>query len=86
MAIFAIGFAASGDSGEVMEKNGTTYYKVVLKCEECGESPEYAYYWDDHHGGRLYERPLHGNYLDGKFYCSECIDKLAEKYRRRRGL
>lgn len=87
MAIFAIGFAASGDSEDeetYVDEWGHKYHKVVLKCTMCGASPRYASYWEAD-GGSSINKPS-SNFLDGKFYCSDCIDKLAERYKRRVGL
>lgn len=81
IALFAIGFAASDDSGEVyVEHNGEKFYKVVLTCERCGETPEYGYYYDNRHGSTIDERGAKGNYWKGKWYCTRCLDIVQNEY------
>ena len=81
IALFAIGFAASDDSGEVyIESGGEKFYKVVLTCERCGETPEWAYYYDNRHGSIIDERGAKSGYWKGKFYCNRCREIVINEY------
>lgn len=90
IAVFAIGFAASGDSEgdseEVYYSNGKEFHKKHYTCSNCGDSPEYAWRWVSTDGNsRIDPYNLSGNFYEGKFYCSKCIDEAEEKIKRRRG-
>ena len=80
MAIFAIGFAASGDDEEVKYVNGKEYHKVKAKCYNCGAENPYHDYWEDEKG--YYMGAPEGNMIRGRYYCNSClldpdkIDKL----------
>lgn len=79
IAIFAIGFAASGDSDEVMTDDGRVYHKVTYTCEMCGDSPEYAYQWKSKDGWRKDPNGISENFWAGKFYCRTCVRKVMEE-------
>jgi len=72
--IFAIGFAASGDSDEVRYENGREYYKKIPKCYNCGTENPYHYYWEDSHGNIIFGPGGEGgNWIRGRYFCNECI-------------
>ena len=74
MAIFAIGFAASGDSDEVRHENGRDYYKKIPKCHNCGKENPDHYYWEDNHGNKIFRNETaSSNWIRGRYYCNDCI-------------
>lgn len=79
IALFAIGFAASDDSGEVyIENGGEKFYRVDLQCQMCGATPEYAHYYDNRHGATI-DKPRE-NMWEDRFYCNTCISKVRKEY------
>lgn len=72
MAIFAIGFAASGDSDEVIHENGRDYYKKIPKCHNCGKENPYHYYWEDKYGNKIHNGD-NSNWIRGRYYCTDCL-------------
>lgn len=88
MAIFAIGFAASGDDDDEVwvTESGKKYHKKHYTCAQCGDSPEYAYKWVSEDGKTtIDENKLSGNFYAGNFYCSNCISKAAAERDKRIG-
>ena len=89
MAVFAIGFAASGDSEDeevFYDSNGKKFRKVYYTCANCGETPEWAWEWKSTVDSETIDPHSHrgvgglkGNFYAGKFYCSKCITETAKK-------
>jgi len=72
MAVFAIGFAASGDSEEVRyDDAGRKYHKVRAKCHNCGKENPYHDYWEDDKGNKM--GYPNGNLIRGYYYCNDCL-------------
>ena len=72
VALFAMGFAASGDSDEVRyDDAGRKYHKVRAKCYNCGKENPYHDYWEDDKGN-IMDAP-NGSIVRGRYYCNECI-------------
>lgn len=71
--IFAIGFAASGDSDEVRYENGRKYYKKIPKCYNCGTENPYHYYWEDDYGNQIFQPTGSSNWIRGRYFCNECL-------------
>ena len=68
MAIFAIGFAASGDNEEetYVDEFGHKYHKKILKCVKCGDT---TWYWEADDGSGSVNKPSSMHFHDGKYYC-----------------
>ena len=65
VALFAMGFTASGDSEEVRyDDAGRKYHKVTEKCAKCDET--YSY-WEDENGRNFINKD--DRYYKGKWYC-----------------
>lgn len=76
IALFAMGFTASGDSEEVRyDDAGRKYHKVIPKCHDCGKENPYHAYWQDDKGNRMGEPA--GNIIHGIYRCNDCIDKWS---------
>lgn len=74
IALFAIGFTASGDSEEVRyDDYGVEYHKKTIYCAICGDP--YTY-WESKDGGCSIGKPS-DSMAGGKYYCStKCISKM----------
>lgn len=71
IAIFAIGFAASGeDEDEVRYSFGRKYHKVHLKCVNCGGE---TYYWEADDGSGSISKPSDGHFRNGNYYCGSAM-------------
>lgn len=83
IAIFAIGFAASGDDDEVRyDSAGREYHKVRAKCHNCGrENPNHDYWQTDDKSCSM--GTPQGNMKYGRYYCNECLsdpDRIKSFY------
>lgn len=64
IAIFAIGFAASGDDEEVRyDRWGEKYYKKTVKCAKCDIT---VVYWEAESGNSI-DKP--DRWYKGEYYC-----------------
>jgi len=82
IAFFAIGFAASGDSDEVIHENGRDYYKKIPKCYNCGKENPAHYYWQDDHGNIIWHNETgSSNWIRGRYFCTSCLTdpKIIDK-------
>lgn len=71
IALFAIGFAASGDN-DVKVVNGTEYHRVRAKCHNCGADSGQDY-WESEKGSTIMDPTLDENFRRGRYYCNYCL-------------